>query len=96
MKATVEYWNPENKTVVTETGYRYYSKKPIVTDTEVWNGTKEEIFKRYDKENNRLRYCNGSYYTFTEKKLIDEYMDWYNSLSENTRFNMYYCNGVVD
>ena len=96
MEAKIDYWNPKNETVVTETGFRYLDTKSVITKTETWNGTKEEIFKKFDKENSSLRYCNGSYYKFQDNLLQQEYMEWYNNLSEATKFNMFYGNGVVD
>jgi len=53
-------------------------------------------FKKFDKENNSLRYCNGSCYKFEDKTLDAEYKKWYDGLSESTKFNMFYGNGVVD
>tara|TARA_R100000654_G_C2686835_1_gene127980 strand:+ start:1850 stop:2080 length:231 start_codon:yes stop_codon:yes gene_type:complete len=72
----------------------YWDNK--IKKVENWSGTKEEIFKKFDAENNRLRYCNGSYYKFEDKNLQQEYFDWYKSLSEGTKFKMFYGNGVVD
>jgi len=96
MKAKIEYWNPKNETVITETGFRYLDTKSVITRVETWEGTKEEIFKKFDQKNNSLRYCNGSYYMFEDKQLAVEYKEWYNSLDEATKFNMFYGNGVVD
>jgi len=96
MEIKVEYWNPRNETVVTEKGFRYLDTKSVITKVLTWEGTKEEIFKRFDKANNRLRYCNGSYYEFQDKTLKTEYLNWYKSLDKNTKFKMFYGNGVVD
>lgn len=96
MKAKINYWNPKNETVVTETGFRYLNKDSVITETQVWDGTKEEVFKKFHDKNNSLRYCNGSYYKFEDTLLQKEYMEWYNALSESTKFHMYYGNGVVD
>jgi len=73
-----------------------YMESNEVRKALVWEGTKEEIFKRFDKENNRLRYCNGSHYKFQDNTLQQEYIDWYKSLSQSTKFNMFYGNGTVD
>jgi len=96
MEVRVEYWNPKNETVVTETGFRYLNTSSVIQREEIWEGSKEEIFKRFDESNNRLRYCNGSYYKFEDETLNTEYLNWYHSLDENTKFNMYYGGGVVD
>ena len=82
----IEYWDRVS----------YTSCNSEIKRVETWNGTKEEIFKRFDKENNSLRYCNGSYYKFQDDALQQEYLKWYDSLSESTKFNMYYGGGVVD
>lgn len=96
MKARIEYWNPKNKDVVTENGFRYLDTKSVITSIETWEGTKEEIFKRFDYQNNSLRYCNGSHYKFEDETLYTDYLNWYKSLSESNKFNMFYGNGVVD
>ena len=96
IEATIEYWKPRNKTVRTDTGYTYLDKKSEQSSVEVWSGTKEEIFKKFEKEQNTLKYCNGHYYKFKDKKLEEEQHEWYKNLPEHVRFNMYYGNGVVD
>lgn len=82
----VEYWDRIS----------YTSCNSEVKRVETLNGTKEEIFKKFYKKNNSLRYCNGSYYKFQDNTLQKEYIEWYNSLNESTKFNMFYGNGVVD
>ena len=96
MKARIEYWNPKNETVTTKTGFRYLDTKSVITNIETWEGTKEEIFKKFDKKNNSLRYCNGSYYKFEDETLNTEYLKWYKGLSESTKLDMFYGKGVVD
>jgi len=96
MEVRVEYWNPKNESVVTESGFRYLDTKSVIIRVEIWEGTKEEIFKKFDKENNSLRYCNGSHYKFEDETLQTEYIAWYKSLDEVTKFKMFYGNGVVD
>jgi hypothetical protein len=85
-KVIIEYWDRIS----------YISSSSEIKRTETWKGTKEEIFKRFDKENNRLKYCNGAYYKFEDETLSKEQNVWYNNLSENTKFQMYYGNGTVD
>jgi len=96
MKAIIKYWNPRNKTVVTDSGFTYLDTKSEITKTETWEGSKEEIFKKFYKNNNSLRYCNGSYYKFEDETLYTKYLKWYKSLSKSTKFSMYYGNGIVD
>lgn len=92
----VEYWDIVEESRVSETGFRYRSSQTKLMKTETWEGTGEEIFKRFDAANNRLRYCNGTYWKFKEKEMQEKYIAWYKSLDKNTQFNMYYGNGIVD
>ena len=96
MEVKIERWSPKNETVVTETGFRYLDTKSVITNIETWEGSKEEIFKKFDKENNSLRYCNGNHFKFEDETLHTEYINWYKSLDESIKFNMFYGNGVVD
>jgi len=96
MKVRIEYWNPKNETVVTKNGFRYLDTKPVITSNETWEGTKEEIFKRFYEQNNSLRYCNGSHYKFEDETLYNDYRDWYKSLDESYKFAMFYKGGIVD
>ena len=86
IEINVEYWDRIS----------YTSSGSEVKRVEEWSGEKEELFNRFYAENNSLRYCNGSYYKFQDADTQKEYSEWLNSLSEGTRFNMYYGNGVVD
>lgn len=96
MDIIVQYWSPKNKTVVTDSGFRYLDTDSEVKREEVWKGSKEVIFYKFDKLNSSLRYCNGLHWTFKDEKYKQEYRNWYSSLSEQERFNLYYGNGVVD
>lgn len=96
MKARIEYWSPKDETVVTESGFRYLNTNSVIQRVEEWEGSEEEIFKKFDKQNNSLRYCNGSHYKFEDETLHTDYINWYKSLDKNTQFSMYYGNGVVD
>ena len=96
MDVRIEYWNPKNEDVVTKEGFRYLNTNPHITRVETWQGTEEEIFKQFYENNNRLRYCNGSYYKFEDETINTKYLNWYKSLNDNTRFKMFYGNGVVD
>jgi|TARA_B110000977_G_scaffold15054_1_gene18562 hypothetical protein len=86
MIAAIEYWDKVS----------YTTSASEIKRTENWEDTKEGIFKKFDKQNNRLRYCNGSYFKFEDETLNTEYLNWYKSLSESVKFNMYYGNGIVD
>lgn len=96
MEALIEVWNEKRISVTTEDGFSYLSSKSCINRFETFKGTKEEIFKRFEKENNRLKYCNGSFYKFVNNKLYKEFRNWYDSLSKSKQFDMYYGNGVVD
>lgn len=86
MEAEIEYWDRVS----------YYSTREEVKRTETWKDSEEGIFKRFYKNNNSLRYCNGSYYKLKSNALKKKYDEWYESLSESVTFKMYYGNGVVD
>jgi len=98
MKIVVQYWNPQSKSVVTESGFRYLDTSSVVTETEEHEietpEDKEALFQTIYHRNNSLRYCNGSYWKFVDKAIENEYygafMRKYNTISN------YYGNGVVD
>lgn len=87
METILEYYNKTDK-------YPYVDS--VLTNKETISGTKEEIFKEFYAKNNRLRYCNGSYYKFEDEALEKEYYNWLKILAHNIIFDMYYGNGIVD
>jgi hypothetical protein len=98
MKTILNYWNPKDETVVTETGFCYLDKKSVITSTkEIEANTEIELFEQFYKLNNSLRYCNGSYYKFQDKEFENKYNLWLKSDDYKKKsFNLYYGNGVVD
>ena len=72
-----------------------FTTKEEIKNIEIWEDTKEEIFKKFDKKNNKLKYCNG-YLCFEDEKIFIKYKTWYKSLNRTTQLNMYYGNGTVD
>jgi|TARA_R110002073_G_C9253276_1_gene562749 hypothetical protein len=86
IKVKINYWG----------NVSHLTTREEIKETQIWEDTKEEIFKKFDKQNNRLRYCNGSYLKFEDESLSLEYVNWYNSLDKTTQLNMYYGNGTVD
>lgn len=97
-KATLDYWNPRNETVVTESGFRYLDKTSVITRTrDIEDETEIGLFEQFYKLNNSLRYCNGSHYTFQDKQWEQKYKEWLQSDDyEKKSFDLYYGNGVVD
>lgn len=97
-KATLDYWNPKNETVVTETGFRYLNTTSVITDTkEISDETEIGLFEQFYKLNNSLRYCNGSYYKFQDNEWTKKYDDWRKSDDYKKKsFELYYGGGVVD
>jgi hypothetical protein len=97
-KATLDYWDPRNETVVTETGFRYLDTHSIIKSTKnIEDETEIGLFEQFYKLNNRLRYCNGSYYKFQDQQWEQKYKEWLKSDDyKNKSFNLYYGNGVVD
>tara|TARA_Y100000389_G_C17287920_1_gene426440 strand:- start:287 stop:529 length:243 start_codon:yes stop_codon:yes gene_type:complete len=74
----------------------YRDPNPTYCKNLVWTGSEESIFKKFNLENNSLRYCNGSHYQFKDNQIDLRYREWLKSLSKATRFKMHYGNGVVD
>ncbi len=97
-KATLNYWNPRNETVVTETGFCYLDKTSVITSTkDIADITEIGLFEQFYKLNNRLRYCNGSYYKFQDNEWEQKYQAWLKSDDYKKKsFDLYYGNGVVD
>ena len=97
-KATLDYWNPRNETVVTESGFRYLDRNSVITRTkDIEDETEIGLFEQFYKLNNSLRYCNGSYYTFQDKQWDKKYKEWLQSDDYKKKsFDLYYGNGVVD
>lgn len=60
--------NDENE--VTLDYYNDYAKTETTT---ILKGTLNEIFDKYTTMNDRLKYCNGSYYKFNDKKIEEIY-----------------------
>lgn len=87
MKIKVNYWEPKSTD-------RCMSE--IVSSKELTGETKESIFLEFYKLNKRLRYCNGSHYTFEEAFVQREYNEWYENLDEKTKFNLFYSGTYVD
>jgi hypothetical protein len=86
MKVTLDYWNPNKdyRSVIT-------SQKVISGETDI------EIFETFYKENNSLRYCNGSFYTFVLREWTKKYHEWLDSDDYKQKsFDLYYGGGVVD
>ena len=98
MKAELNYWDKLRKTIVTETGFRYEDQKSEIVSQKTIEGVTEiEIFEKFYKLNNSLRYCNGSYYKFIDQVWIEKYSEWLKSDDyKNKSMSLYYGNGVVD
>ena len=97
-KATLDYWNPRNETVVGRSGFRYLDTTSVITRTkDISDDTEIGLFEQFYKLNNSLRYCNGSYYIFQDKGWEYKYKEWLKSDDYKQKsFNLYYGNGVVD
>jgi hypothetical protein len=97
-KVILDYYNLKGEDVITESGFRYEKTTSVITGQEIIEAkTDIEVFEKFYKLNNRLRYCNGSYYKFQDKSWENLYNDWLNSEDyQRKSFNLYYGNGVVD
>lgn len=78
----VEYWNSP-----------YKGAKSELVRTEDWDDT-DESFAKYYRLNNRLKYCNGSHYTFVSeqdsKRYYEEFFPKHHTIAN------YYDGGIVD
>lgn len=77
----IEYWNSP-----------YNGAKSELVRTEEWEDNKESFILFYNK-NKRLRYCNGSHYSFADKEVKEKYNIF---LKEHNTISNYYGGGVVD
>lgn len=85
-----EKWNTEMELVVEY--YNDYKK----SREEVFKGTLDSIFEQLDKANNRLRYCNGSYYNLADKHYETLMMFWFKYIPFSRSFNNFYLGSFVD
>lgn len=94
----VDYYSPANVSVVTETGFRYLNVNPIVVSQSTIIAANEiEVFEIFYGMNNKLRYCNGSYYKFVDNDWDTMYKEWLKSDDYKQKsFQLYYGNGIVD
>lgn len=88
IKVELNYWDKKD----------YYSIDSIIKGQKIIEGNNDiEIFEKFYKENNTLRYCNGSFYKFVSKDWEDKYLNWLKSDDyKNKSFSLYYGNGIVD
>jgi hypothetical protein len=87
-KVILDYWDRID----------YSIKSEIIRQKEIEGNTDIEIFEIYNKLNNSLRYCNGSYYKFQDSSWQEKYQEWLKSDDyKNKSFDLYYGkNGIVD
>lgn len=78
----VEYWNTE---------YKGAPSKLITV--EEWPDTKESFIKFYDL-NNKLKYCNGCHYVFSEESVSKRYREDF--FPSHHTIENYYKGGIVD
>jgi hypothetical protein len=89
MKTILDYYDKIDRTKVCSV---------IVNTKEIEGDSEIELFEQFYKLNNRLRYCNGSYYKFQDINLQNKYNEWRKSDDyKNKSFNLFYGkNGIVD
>jgi hypothetical protein len=97
-KTILNYWDEKNETVVTDNGFRYLDRTSIIKGTkEIEAMTEIGLFEQFYILNNRLRYCNGTYYKFQDVEMEQKYNEWLKSDHYKEKsFDLYYMNGVVD
>ena len=88
MKTTLDYWD--------KIDYRSI-RSEIKKQKEIEGNNEIEIFEKFYKLNNSLRYCNGSYYKFNDLEWENKYNEWLKSDDYKKKsFNLYYGGGIVD
>lgn len=89
MKVILDYYDNIDRTSI---------RSVIVNTKEIEGENDISIFEQFYKLNNRLRYCNGSYYKFQDNVWEQKYKDWRNSDDYKKKsFNLFYGeNGIVD
>ena len=88
MKTTLDYWDKIDYTSI---------NSEIKRQQEIESNNEIEMFEKFYKLNNSLRYCNGSYYKFQNKEWENKYQQWLKSDDYKKKsFNLYYGNGTVD
>src|SRR5690349_14945714 len=97
-KTIIEFWAPRNRTVTTDSGFRYLDvASEFKSQTEKEYSDDIKLFEEFYKMNNRLRYCNGSYHKFQDKEVEAAYKKWLQSDDfKRKSFDLYYGGGVVD
>lgn len=88
MKTTLDYWDKiDYRSVFSE----------IKRQEELEASDDIEMFEKFYKLNNSLRYCNGSYYKFQDNQWEEKYQAWLKSDDYKKKsFELYYGNGIVD
>ena len=97
-KIKLDYYNPRNESMVTESGFRFRDTSSVITDTkDIEDTTEIGLFEQFYKLNNSLKYCNVSYYKFQDQQWEQKYQEWLKSDDYKKKsFNLYYGNGIVD
>jgi hypothetical protein len=98
MKTIIDCWNPANITKEGKNGFRYLDVTSIIKrTTEIEYSDNIDLFEKFYKMNNRLKYCNGSHFTFQDKSIEAEYYLWLQSNDYKKKsFSLYYGNSTVD
>lgn len=64
---------------------------------EMWAGTMDELFERFERKNNSLKYCNGCGYRFVNKDDIAPlYQIWCKIIPFGRSWELCYPTGLVD
>jgi hypothetical protein len=75
----------------------YFDNSQYKRNENIEAESETEIFEKFFKLNNSLRYCNSCFYTFQSNNFTTKYRDWLQSLSKSEHFTLYYGkNGIVD
>lgn len=83
-----------SKETVAKSVVRYVNDRAESESLE--EGTLDSIFEKVERSNNRLRYCNGSFFKFKDDTDEHLFYLWGLSISRQRSFDLYYGNGIVD
>lgn len=76
--------------------HHVYSRTKKTETPHQWKGSMDEVFERFNIANDRLSYCNGHYFGFSDKDMKDKYLRWLRIIPESRSFHMHYRTGLVD
>ena len=90
MEAKVIHIVRESISRIGKSGFRYQDHVSKEKDIETWRGSEDEIFNKFYKKNQELKYCNGHYYKFADSAIQKQYKEW---IDKNYNISFYIKHG---